>query len=287
MSMFDDASELQWRGRGEPTTTAHSMVKSQELQHEGLFDHRAPLTSFDTGRFDPLAKGENVQSHMMFSGQEQFKHPLHKAPPAAVPGSVVPPELYGPTTPELFDKADGEGRWSRWVVVFGLPVHEKDADIMTVRSFMAMGEVIESHRGSGNFIFLKFATALQATRALAQNPTFLSSTSLVGVTALTPDKAEKLGFRFREDGTAMLTGGIDSVGNRVMNRNASATYKGSGHYQMRHGMQRRPYMIGDDMDILQPPRRHVNICKQIMQWLFNWKHASKNTNHPPDWSDDA
>ena len=57
-------------------------------------------------------------------------------------------------------------------------------------------------------------------------------------------------------------------------RNAARPPQGTPSRQMRQGLQPRAYAppgsVGDDTAIMRPPVRHVNICKKIMQWVFDW-----------------
>mmetsp|Transcript_109773 Transcript_109773/g.319304 ORF Transcript_109773/g.319304 Transcript_109773/m.319304 type:complete len:163 (-) Transcript_109773:2250-2738(-) len=153
--------------------------------------------------------------------------------------------------------------WAYWVVVYGF-ASDDAAAVMTVRSFMAFGEVVESHQGTGNVMFLKYASPLQASKAVAQNPVFLTPTQMVGVSQLNEEIARRLGFFLRPDGTAEVAGPLQSPAAR----NASRPYEGTPSSAMRQGLQPRPYV--DDTAIMRPPRRHVNCCKRVMQWVFDW-----------------
>lgn len=156
-------------------------------------------------------------------------------------------------------------QWSCWVVVFGLAGGEaEDVAVQTVRAFMAFGQVVESHLGAGNFMFLKYASPLQASKAVTQNPTPLSTTVLVGVTALTADLASRLGFVLNHnDGSVTVIGGARASLTDAQN---TARMEGIGRQD---GLPRRPYIV-DESEILRTPKRHVNICRRIMQFLFSW-----------------
>ena len=118
----------------------------------------------------------------------------------------------------------------------------------------------------------RYATAHQASKAVAQNPVFLDDALLVGVTSLDHDIAKRLGFMFNDDGTAAVARPMLGWSNPGGGggANAARPYEGPGSRQMRQGMPRRPYTMGDDTSILQPPKRHVNCCKKLMQWVFDW-----------------
>ena len=130
--------------------------------------------------------------------------------------------------------------WSRWVVIFGVPQNE-DARMQCVRIFMAFGEIMERKVGRGNFLFLKYGTALEASKAAAQNPTEITPELLVGVVSLTEDLATRFGLsRSSNFGYAQ-----DILQPR--SNNASLPYAGPGrnqiHRRVHDGIPHRPYMV--------------------------------------------
>ena len=99
---------------------------------------------------------------------------------------------------------------------------------------------------------------------------------MVGVSQLNEDIARRFGFMFNADGTAAVAGAAEPLRSlqSPVSRNAARAPSGTPSQQMRSGLQPRAYApprtVGEDTAIMRPPRRHVNICKKIMQWVFDW-----------------
>ena len=85
-----------------------------------------------------------------------------------------------------------------------------------------------------------------------------------------PPHHPRLGFFLNTDGPSEVAGPLQSPAAR----NAARPYDGAPSSAMRQGLQPRPYApprgVGDDTAIMRPPRRHVNCCKRVMQWVFDW-----------------
>ena len=80
------------------------------------------------------------------------------------------------------------------VVVFGLPA---DSVQNVLRKFQEFGDIVDYHVGQGNWMIIRYATALQAEKALSQTSVLLSSNVLLGVMKLTSQLARRLNIQVR------------------------------------------------------------------------------------------
>jgi hypothetical protein len=98
--------------------------------------------------------------------------------------------------------------------------------------------------------------------AVSLGATLLSDSVLVSVSALTPELANRL--RFHQTST---TGSFASPSLRGPMSPAFS----SPQQRMPAKRINRPYRMGDvDGAIVEPPQRHVSMCKKIARALFGW-----------------
>mmetsp|Transcript_33503 Transcript_33503/g.105851 ORF Transcript_33503/g.105851 Transcript_33503/m.105851 type:complete len:306 (-) Transcript_33503:261-1178(-) len=173
-------------------------------------------------------------------------------------------------------------RWATWVIVFGFQPGQAPA---VLRYFQRFGDVVEHHRGGGNWLFLRYRTKLQAQKAVAQNGTTLGPNLMVAVAPLTPERARELGFDLDENGMAYADGGVvpgmmpptTPSGGSVMfspqHGSMRAKLRAAQEWGALDSSRKRYDALGanGDEDIMMAPAvKKRNICQRIMALLFNY-----------------
>ena len=97
---------------------------------------------------------------------------------------------------------DDAERWRTWDVCFGFAAGDTTSALRVLQRFQQLGEVLEHRVGRGNWLFLRYATALQTEKARAQSGVLVSDGALVAVEAVTRESAERLGLAALLDGAA-------------------------------------------------------------------------------------
>ncbi|KAG5190241.1 hypothetical protein JKP88DRAFT_286064 [Tribonema minus] len=174
--------------------------------------------------------------------------------------------------------------WARWVMVYGMPA---GCVAEVVDHFRVYGQVVENRVGQGNWVLLRYATVLQARKALASgnHARISGGRIMVGTSAIDAAAAAQLVVD-------------DDATERLARRCASpppAHVPLGGGARLRPPRQRSPALpsaIGyappvrpratvrrvaaiDDSDLLQeaPRARKWNVCDRIYQYIFSGTRA--------------
>ncbi|CAM9423758.1 unnamed protein product, partial [Phaeothamnion confervicola] len=115
-------------------------------------------------------------------------------------GASAGPPLLAPALPgpRLDDP------WAEWVMVYGF--HAAAASEV-FRRFQGLGSVVEQRAGPGNWLFLRYATPLQADKVAAAGPyAMLSDHIMLGVQKLDDRTARRVGMTLADNGSVLLGG---------------------------------------------------------------------------------
>lgn len=229
LSLIDDDADL----FAAPSTTVRKAAAEPSMPSQAVVA---------TLRKPPgTASSEHAKFQSPSATPSQAAVGFHHAAPVVVTGAEVSRPLE--TDRALRDR----------VVVFGLPA---DSVQNVLRKFQEFGDIVDYHVGQGNWMIIRYATPLQAEKALGQTSVLLSSNVLLGVMKLTSQLARRLNIQIRDGDTV-----------QPVRPQEKATLGAREAVAMKNY---RRFMDVDDSDILQPPKRRKNICTQLLEAVFNW-----------------
>jgi nuclear pore complex protein Nup53 len=146
-----------------------------------------------------------------------------------------------------------------WVTVFGFP---PSAISDVLRRFQGFGEVVD-HRASGNWLHVRYATRLQAEKALCQNGALINNGMImVGVRRCNAQTLSQLQSANNRDVRGVSSGPADAE-RRNRSRGLAGTQRA---YQQ--NARRQHMAAADDADIMQTPRKREGVCPRLMKFLF-------------------
>jgi hypothetical protein len=126
---------------------------------------------------------------------------------------------------------------------------------------------VEQRAGQGNWLFLRYATRLQADKAVASgNGAVLPGGIMLGARRLDAASAVRMGM----DGSSSLSLDL-GMGTRPMSPAIGAGGSLRGLQPLKDIQHAGPADIIDDSDLLleQPRHRRGNICQRLMRWLLS------------------
>lgn len=173
--------------------------------------------------------------------------------------------------------------WAEWMIVFGFP---PEAESAVVREFQAFGRIVEQKQGQGNWLLLRYATPLQAEKALAcgNGLRLLNGHVIVGTRKLDARSAQEVTIAPSTRPPVPLFGADTSSARReekegepvgserrtglgaLKPSTAWSTFTAPVSSQLRGGAANDI----DDSDLLEElPRRDGNICQRIMSRIMS------------------
>ncbi|RHY92741.1 hypothetical protein DYB35_005352 [Aphanomyces astaci] len=127
-----------------------------------------------------------------------------------------------------------------WITVFGFPLQDMD---VVLSYFQTVGDVVQYRHGRGNWLYLRYQTRLQAERALFESGSTLGGRVMIGV---------KRCLAWEMDADAPVVNVTDAA---------------SAHAP---AMLSRDLQVNPtDVDVMESPRRHDDICSRFLRFLFN------------------
>lgn len=165
---------------------------------------------------------------------------------------VLPPPSVAPVVSEALDD-----RLASWIVVYGLDAEACRDPVPVLVKYRAFGDIREHEVGRGNWLFVRYASRLQAEKALAQPAMLLDGgATLVAALRPTPDVAFKFGLHLNPDGSSLAA--------------SRSQLPPPQHFNVL-----RPPPQYDHDDLRDDPynyirRRKRGLCARLMAYLFSW-----------------
>ncbi|ETV99427.1 hypothetical protein H310_08120 [Aphanomyces invadans] len=126
-----------------------------------------------------------------------------------------------------------------WVTVFGFPMQDME---VVLSYFQAIGNVAQYRHGRGNWLYLRYQTRLQAEKALIESGSTLGGRVMIGV---------KRCLAWEMDADAPMVNVTDSTSPPP-------------------SMLSRDLLVNPtDVDVMESPRRHDDICSRFLRFLFH------------------
>ena len=274
-----------------PTHRSPFSPADRGAAHDGAMRRRAMpgLTPTDPPSFASPGAAGAPPPRASLAGQLGSPLPMRShmdlsSPPAAGALMMSPPGATSAAAPLALGEqpsaafpvgraVDDAERWRTWVVVFGFAAGDTTSALRVLQRFQQLGEVLEHRVGRGNWLFLRYATALQTEKARAQSGVLVSDGALVAVEAVTAESAERLGLLALLDGAAEPNPQADDTPLRGRDGEAMRwTEPVACHDRaLQQSAARRSYAFDASRDMLQPRRRmwYHNVCKFVADFFFN------------------
>eukprot|EP01038_Epipyxis_sp_PR26KG_P005896 gene5896-8136_t len=182
-----------------------------------------------------------------------------------------------------------EAAWCTWVIVYGYSF-AATSNHSIIKAFQKYGDIESYYPSTGNWIFIKYETPIQAERACHQNSTFLNPSTLIGVSQMNRRLANYMNVTLTRDGHLTSTDGTLNNANSNMdfdntsNEQPNGIGLGGSSLRMRSKAGQdgllnskkfevpsgKDGFVGESDGLYLKPYRRKSICTRIMEYFFSY-----------------
>jgi hypothetical protein len=153
-----------------------------------------------------------------------------------------------------------------WIVISGFTNNSLVTNEL-IHRFQRHGDIIDYEIGQGNWMFIRFATAMQADQAATrENNQLFHQGTLLAVLPLTHDLARKLHFQHR---LTIESAGVGSQVALVPTTSVDAMSR-TGLLGASYRSHLSPAASGFEQYLQAPKMKKTNICRRIIEFFFSY-----------------